>query len=176
MFEPAVSSIDIAVSPTLTLVGDVRLPAAPVGWVIFAHASSATRLNPRYRQVAQRLHRANIATLLADLLTPREDEDSAQRTDLALLGERLRTLTLWLQGQEIAARQPIGYFGANAGAAAALNVAAEAESPIRAIVARGGHLDLLDDSVLAQVQAPTLLLVGSHDVEALEPNRQAYRH
>ena len=174
MFEPPASSVEIAVSPTAALVGDLLLPATPIGWVLFAHASGNSRLTPRHRQLARRLHRSRIATLLTDLLTPREDEDEARRVDVPLLAGRLRLVTQWLRLQEMAAGLPLGYFGAGAGAAAALAATAEGAGPIAAVVSRGGRPDLAGVPILAHVQAPTLLLVGGHDAQVLDLNRQAY--
>jgi putative phosphoribosyl transferase len=176
MFEPPASSVEIAVSPTATLVADLLLPATPIGWVLFAHASGNARLTPRHRQLARRLHRSRIATLLTDLLTPREDEDEARRLDVPLLAARLRLVTQWLRLQEMAAGLPFGYFGAGAGAGAALAAAAEGAGPIAAVVSRGGRPDLAGAPLLARVQAPTLLLVGGHDAAVLDFNRQAYAY
>lgn len=174
MFEPPASSVEIAVSPTATLVADLLLPATPIGWVLFAHASGNAPQAPRHRHLARRLHRSRIATLLTDLLTPREGEDEARRLDVPLLAGRLRLVTQWLRLQEMAAALPFGYFGAGAGTAAALAAAAEGAGPIAAVVSRGGRPDLAGASVLARVQAPTLLLVGGHDTPVLDLNRQAY--
>jgi pimeloyl-ACP methyl ester carboxylesterase len=67
---------------------------------------------------------------------------------------------------------PIGYFGASTGAAAALVAAAERPSRVRAVVSRGGRPDLAG-SALAQVQAPTLLLVGGEDHAVIKLNQRA---
>ena len=66
---------------------------------------------------------------------------------------------------------PVGLFGASTDAAAALVAAADDHS-IRAVVSRGGRPDLAGEA-LRRVQAPTLLLVGSLDVQVLDLNRQA---
>ena len=66
---------------------------------------------------------------------------------------------------------PIGYFGASTGAAAALWAAAENRG-IAAIVSRGGRPDLAGLR-LADVRAPTLLVVGGRDEVVLELNRSA---
>jgi putative phosphoribosyl transferase len=58
-------------------------------------------------------------------------------------------------------------------AAAALVAAANNEAGIAAVVARGGRPDLAGDS-LAEVYAPTLLIVGSLDIPVIELNRQAF--
>jgi dienelactone hydrolase len=67
----------------------------------------------------------------------------------------------------------VGYFGASTGAAAALSAASTFGAAIGAVVSRGGRPDLALP-VLASVQAPTLLIVGSLDDVVLQLNRQAY--
>jgi pimeloyl-ACP methyl ester carboxylesterase len=42
------------------------------------------------------------------------------------------------------------------------------------VVSRGGRPDLAGSHDLAKVKAPTLLLVGEHDAEMLELNREAH--
>ena len=67
---------------------------------------------------------------------------------------------------------PVGYFGASTGAGAALWAAADPGADIAAVVSRGGRPDLAGPH-LAQVRAPTLLIVGGQDEAVLELNRQA---
>jgi putative phosphoribosyl transferase len=67
---------------------------------------------------------------------------------------------------------PIGLFGAGTGAAAALWVAAGLESRIGAVVSRAGRPDLAGHR-LGRVLAPTLLIVGAHDLVVAELNRTA---
>jgi putative phosphoribosyl transferase len=67
---------------------------------------------------------------------------------------------------------PAGYFGASTGAAAALVAAAERPERVAAVVSRGGRPDLAGDH-LAELRAPTLLLVGGDDVPVIGLNRQA---
>src|SRR5439155_11699142 len=66
----------------------------------------------------------------------------------------------------------IGFFGASAGAAAALVAAARIGDDVKAVVSRGGRPDLAGSS-LPHVRAATLLLVGSLDTQVLELNRSA---
>src|SRR5207249_2651169 len=101
---------------------------------------------------------------------------------------RLRLAAEWLATQPIAGL-PLGYFGASTGSAAALVAAAsnfwsivaarrpeltktEAVTPVRAIVSRGGRPDLAAEA-LAEVRAPTLLIVGGNDPVVIDLNRQA---
>jgi dienelactone hydrolase len=118
------------------------------------------------------LNRAGIGTLLFDLLTDDEERDRNNVFDIPLLGERLVHATRWLREQPEAQATSLGYFGASTGAAAALWAAAAPEARISAIVSRGGRPDLAG-SRLADVRAPTLLIVGSRDHEVLELNRRA---
>ena len=56
--------------------------------------------------------------------------------------------------------------------AACLGAAAARPQQVRAIVSKGGRPDLAFD-VVAAVQTPNLLIVGSSDVDVLEPNAWA---
>ncbi|MCC2662170.1 MAG: alpha/beta hydrolase [Geminicoccaceae bacterium] len=89
------------------------------------------------------------------------------------MAERLALATAWAGQQADTKSLPIGYFGASTGAAAALVAAARLREGIGAIVSRGGRPDMAGP-VLGQVRAPTLLIVGGHDVGVLELNEQAF--
>lgn len=156
------------------LPGDITIPADPIGLVLFAHGSGSSRLSPRNQFVAQELVNYNIATLLFDLLTEEEAANRANVFDIKLLAGRMMDATEWARNQESLATLPIGYFGASTGAAAALVAAAQLED-ISAVVSRGGRPDLAGDA-LAQVRAPTLLIVGGRDEQVLELNRHAQMH
>jgi dienelactone hydrolase len=67
----------------------------------------------------------------------------------------------------------LGYFGASTGAGAALVAAAERPNVVGAVVSRGGRPDLAG-SDLARVRAPTLLIVGGHDLPVIKLNRAAF--
>ncbi|MEW1675128.1 alpha/beta family hydrolase [Streptomyces noursei] len=152
------------------LTGDLTLATAGGPIVMFAHGSGSSRRSPRNRAVAATLNRAGLGTLLFDLLTPAEEADRAKVFDIDTLARRLAEATRWLRAREAA---PIGYFGASTGAAAALRAAAYPDADIGAVVSRGGRPDLAGHSLLASVQAPTLLIVGGADTLVLDLNRQA---
>jgi putative phosphoribosyl transferase len=158
---------------TATLEGELILPPGASGVVAFAHGSGSSRHSPRNTFVAGVLQAAGLGTLLFDLLTRAEDTDYETRFDIALLTRRLIAATLWLQQQPQTKTLALGYFGASTGAAAALQAAAALGSAIQAVVSRGGRPDLAG-SALAQVWAPTLLLVGGEDHGVIELNRRAY--
>jgi putative phosphoribosyl transferase len=154
------------------LPADLAGPPQSSGCVIFAHGSGSSRLSPRNLRVALALQEAGVATLLFDLLTPAEERDARNVFDIALLAERLLAATRWAAAQPEVEGRPVGYFGASTGAAAALIAAAELGSAVSAVVSRGGRPDLAAGR-LAEVQAPTLLVVGGADTIVLELNREA---
>jgi putative phosphoribosyl transferase len=157
---------------TVRLVGDLVPLSDPIGIVVFAHGSGSSRLSPRNRAVADALNRGGFGTLLFDLLTSEEERDRANVFDIGLLAGRLIGATRWLRANPGVGQRPTAYFGASTGAAAALWAAAEQPHEIAAVVSRGGRPDLAA-SRLADVTAPTLLIVGGRDEHVLELNRQA---
>jgi putative phosphoribosyl transferase len=156
----------------VALLGDLAIPERPRGIVVFAHGSGSSHRSPRNVAVADALNRAGISTLLFDLLTDEEALDRSKVFDVALLARRLVGATRWLIERPEAQGLPIGYFGTSTGAAAALLAAAELGDEISAVVSRGGRPDLAR-SALADVHAPTLLVVGGADPVVLELNQDA---
>jgi putative phosphoribosyl transferase len=169
--DPSVVTVD---GNGLQLGGSLSVPANPLGLVIFAHGSGSSRHSPRNQEVARALNRAGIATLLFDLLTLAEAENRKNVFDIPLLASRLNLATDWARRRPDLAKLPVGYFGASTGAAAALWAAAESNTPIAAVVSRGGRPDLADRQ-LKEVPAPTLLLVGSLDHAVIDLNETALR-
>lgn len=155
---------------------DLVLPPNPRGLVIFAHGSGSSRHSPRNQMVAGALQQAGLATLLLDLLTPREEQldqlTHQQRFDIALLARRLEAALDWAREDPRTAALPVGLFGASTGAAAALVAAARRPEQVLAVVSRGGRVDMAGES-LGLVQAPVLMLVGDQDETVLNLNQQA---
>ena len=163
---------------TAELQGNLRIPPAPRGIVVFAHGSGSGRHSPRNRFVADVLVNTGLATLLIDLLMQEEEMIDLQtaelRFDIRLLAERLGGVTDWLASEPSAAGLSTGYFGASTGAAAALIAAADRPERVRAVVSRGGRPDLAGP-VLPRVRQPTLLIVGGEDDVVMDLNRLALR-
>src|SRR5207245_1538500 len=157
------------------LAGHLTIPSGARGLVVFAHGSGSGRHSPRNQAVARALNDAGLGTLLFDLLSPEEEADRANVFDIPTLAGRLGAATAWLLEHDDARALPIGFFGASTGAGAALWAAAEPDSPVRAVVSRGGRPDLAG-ARLESVRAPTLLFVGGRDEAVLEMNRDAARH
>jgi putative phosphoribosyl transferase len=160
----------------VSLDGELVVPDAPRGVVVFAHGSGSGRKSPRNQYVAAQLRGAGIATLLMDLLTVQEEEEDRVkrhlRFDIGLLAGRLVQASRWLLGTPELLRLPVGYYGASTGAAAALIAAAEDADRVAAVVSRGGRPDLAG-RYLPRVIAPTLLMVGSRDREVQLLNEEA---
>jgi putative phosphoribosyl transferase len=172
---PAPVSVQI-LAGQVKLAGDLCIPQAAKGLVLFAHGSGSSRFSPRNRFVAQVLQEGGLATLLFDLLTPSEEEIDERtrhlRFDIDLLAGRLVATTDWVLQQPEVQNLKIGYFGASTGAAAALIAAAQRPEAVAAVVSRGGRPDLALP-VLPQVKAPTLLIVGGKDQAVIHMNEQA---
>jgi dienelactone hydrolase len=156
--------------------GDLVVPDGATGIVLFAHGSGSSRHSPRNRMVATRMQAAGYATLLMDLLTPEEeridDRSRELRFDIPLLAARLTGTIRWFSDHSETRSLPVALFGASTGAAAALQAAAEVPELVQLVISRGGRPDLAGDA-LERVLAPTLLIVGSRDLEVLALNRAA---
>ncbi len=177
--------VAIEVETGLTLSGELTVPwgAHGRGVVAFAHGAGSTRLSPRNRKIASVLNDAGFATLLFDLLSPREERDRVSvfgshrpdTSEVSLLARRLVAATHWLRHQPETAQLALGYFGASSGSAVTLLAAAELGAGVRAVVSRGGRPDLAQ-ARLGEILAPVLLIVGGADTAVLELNLRAQVH
>ena len=160
----------------VVLAGDIDMPEAARGVVLFVHGSGSSRHSPRNRYVAGELQKAGLATVLIDLLTPAEERIDSRtgefRFDIGLLAARVIALIDWLAEHDPTAGLGVGLFGASTGAAGALIGAAARPDRVGAVVSRGGRPDLAGD-FLALVRQPTLLIVGARDEVVIEYNRRA---
>jgi putative phosphoribosyl transferase len=158
---------------------EVVLPMDGHAVVAFAHGAGSSRHSPRNQYVAGELAATGLGTVLADLLTPDEEEADSRtgrlRFDIDLLATRMTGLVDWLATDPgnagLDAGMPVGLFGASTGAAAALVTAAARPDTVAAVVSRGGRPDLAGPA-LSEVPQPTLLIVGGDDPEVLDLNRE----
>jgi putative phosphoribosyl transferase len=166
------------------LEGELNLPRDARGVVVFAHGSGSSRHSPRNQLVARAIRASGMGTLLFDLLTMEEESVDVfthhLRFDIGLLAERLVNVIRWLNKEESWIKEHAkphhlrpGYFGASTGGAAALVAAATLDESIGAVVSRGGRPDLAGRA-LAQVESPTLLIVGGRDEPVIALNQEAY--
>jgi len=156
-----------------TLYGDLWIPERAQAIVLFAQGIDSRRRSSRWHRIARRLERAGFATLVIDLLTGEEEaldlQSGAMRFDIGLLSERLVAVTQWLVSDPRTRHLRIGYFGASSGVAADLVAAAVRPQDVDAVVSMGGRPDLAGP-LLGLVRAPTLFIVGAHDLGVLELN------
>ncbi len=159
----------------LTLYGNLIIPEQAIGLVLFAHGSGSSRFSPRNNFVAGVFNKANIATLLMDLLTVEEEKidiiTRELRFDIPMLADRVVATTKWIKEQQNLKDFSLGYFGSSTGAAAAL-IAAAKMPEIKAVVSRGGRPDLALQ-YLPKVKAATLLIVGGLDEPVIAMNETA---
>jgi putative phosphoribosyl transferase len=170
--------VRVAAGP-VTLPGNLVIPEASRGLVLFAHGSGSSRLSPRNRAVAEALNEGGLATLLFDLLTLDEESVDVRtahlRFDIGFLATRVVDATRWAHANAETRDLRVGYFGASTGAAAALVAAARLPDLVYAVVSRGGRPDLAIPAIPG-VKAPTLLIVGGADTAVLGMNREALGH
>ncbi|WP_230686368.1 dienelactone hydrolase family protein [Catellatospora vulcania] len=150
----------------------LAIPSQAAGIVVFVHGSGSSRHSPRNQYVARLLRDAGLGTLLFDLLNESEENDRGNVFDIGLLAGRLTEVLSWLRARPAAHGLPVGLFGASTGAAAALWAASNGNADVAAVVSRGGRPDLAGGH-LAEVRAPTLLIVGGLDHTVLELNERA---
>ena len=156
----------------VALPGDLNIPAKAKALVLFVHGSGSSRLSPRNCFVAQVLNDAGIATLLIDLLSKKEDQDYETRFDIPLLTKRVQGILRWLEQDPRTSKLSLGLFGASTGAASMI-FAAIKNKKVKALVSRGGRVDLAVD-MIKDLSAPLLLIVGEHDFEVLRLNKRVY--
>jgi pimeloyl-ACP methyl ester carboxylesterase len=165
-------------SDSKSLSGNLTIPYNTKGIVIFVHGSGSSRFSPRNKFVAKTLQDSNIATLLFDLLTQKEEDEERWtahlRFDIPLLAKRLIDVTNFINQNPNTQNLNIGYFGASTGAAAALVAAGNYHNTIKSIVSRGGRPDLADKH-LFKVTTPTLLLVGERDDVVIKLNKDTLK-
>ena len=146
------------------------------GLVVIANGDGDHLYDETNASVARRLAHAGFATLVVDLLTPREMAEDAETSELrfhqSLLASRLVRVTQWVRGRPALRDLEIGYFASGLCAGAAL-AAASVVSDVRAVVCRGARVDLVIPQ-LGAVRSPVLLLVGERDTAHIAASRGAY--
>jgi len=170
------NEILITINHKIQLNGILTIPKDSVSIVIFSHGDGSNRNSPRNKFVAEQLQKSNIATLLVDLLSEREQkidsQDKRHRFDISLISDRLYYITKWVTSNPDTSKLKLGYLGASTGAAAAINTAAKLDD-IQAMVLRSGRPDLASKDSLQKIQVPTLMILGSNDPGTIKNNQKA---
>ncbi len=152
------------VTPRVRLEGVLTVPDGARTLVLVTYVGGA-RDEARDLAVTESLNRRGHATLLLDLLIESEENDGAA-VDLDVLTRRLEDATTWVV-RHGAEGVVFGYLGVGTGAVAALRAAAGDSSPVAAVVSVEGRIDLVDESTVARLRVPTLLVVGGDDPFAM---------
>jgi dienelactone hydrolase len=159
------------------LLADLQIPELANSVVIFAYEFGGSRNHPRTRHVARVMRENGLATLLCDLLTDEEEAEDevtgAYRKNAELLAERLVAVTEWAAKDPDMKKLKMGYFGACTGGGAVLIAAAKLPKKVKAVVSRGGRVDLAAKS-WSGVKCPTLLIVGEQDADGVKLSREAF--
>lgn len=159
------------------LLADLQVPEFANSLVIFAYEFGGSRNHPRTRHVARIMRENGLGTLLCDLLTDEEEfEDEATgiyRNNAELLAKRLVGVTKWAVKDADTKMLEISYFGACTGGGAVLIAAAKLPKKVKAVVSRGGRVDLAA-KWLSKVRCPALLIIGDQDQEGIKQGEEAY--
>jgi dienelactone hydrolase len=151
----------------------ISKPDTAKGIVIFSHGLGSGRFSPRNVRIANRLLDAGIATLLCDLHLKKEFNNGAIHFDLQKMALRLELIIMWLKNQPQYDMLHPALFGSSTGAAVAMKVASELDGVIKALVCRGGRVDLAREYI-NKITVPTLLIVGELDFHLLELHKKIY--
>lgn len=160
-----------------TLEGSLGIPRDVRGLVLIVEGAGSNRQSPRNRFLTDELHQEGLATLMVDLLTPKEEACDMRtgnlRYDIDLLSRRTVDVTDWIDRSERTMHLNMGILGMGVGAAAAMMAAVQRPEIVKTLVFKSGRLDLAG-TIFHRIKAPTLLIVGGFDYTVVEVNRRAY--
>jgi dienelactone hydrolase len=155
--------------------GRLSVPEDAPAVVILAGLAD-TAHNTGFRHIAALLNSEGVATLAVDLLTADEGQFDSRtghfRTDVVLLGDRIRDVVRWLPRVDSTRGLPMMLLGAGTVAAAAIVVASTFRHDFEALLLISPRTDLAGESI-RRVKAPTLLVVPDSDLAVLRMNRDA---
>lgn len=152
------------------LYGDLTVPENAVGLVVFVQGNGRSRHHAHNLTMAAVFNKYKLATLLTDFSWTIEGSP----VSTSLLSERLKLTTLWAGENPKTMGLPVGYFGADAGSAAALGAAARQPDAARALVLLNGRPDSARES-LSLVKVPVQLIAAGRDSEGLRSSQSALK-
>jgi dienelactone hydrolase len=152
---------------------DLLLPeTSPSSLVVAAHDPHRGRDSPEARRLAHWLVAAGAGVLIPELRLDDEARALHGGAEAYLWALRLKAVVRWVERRQDLSELPLGLAGAGIGAAAALRVAADRHSRVRAVTCRSPRLEHAG-RWLGRVEAPTLLVVGDADRHVLAQSRRA---
>jgi putative phosphoribosyl transferase len=144
--------------------------------VLFAHASGVGRSSSGSQRTVSELEEQGLAVLTFDLLSADEQEEAiltgGHLLGVPLAASRFLEVAAWAGRQPELCGLPIGLLGSGRVSASALVAAAEGPATLAAVVCQSGRVDMAG-SALAQVQAPTLFLVGGDEASLVRCHESA---
>lgn len=152
------------------LEGEIGVPHGAEAIIIVADESGHIRKSEPDQRIAHELREGLLGTVVLDLLSERESRRS--NVDVERLAQRIAIATRWLARQPFGRKRRIGCLAAGHAAGAALAAASEIDA-LGAVVCRSGRPDLARGA-LGRLTKPTLLIVGSEDLEGTAVNRDAF--
>lgn len=140
--------------------------------VVAAHDPHRGRDSPEARRLAHWLVAAGACVLIPELRFDGEDRVVHGAAEAHLWSLRLKAVLHWTETRPRLSELRLGVAGSGIGAAAALRVAADRDFRIGAVACRAPRLEHAG-RWLGRVEAPTLLVVGDADRQALAQSRRA---
>lgn len=160
----------------LYLEGNLTVPQNARGILLFPYTIEGAQRISYTVGISQMFHKAGLATLLVELLTPEEKRLDAEtaffRENVDIMQQRIIGIANWLSEDSQTQNLRIGYFGIGVTGAATLVAAVERPDLVIAVISASGRMDLARE-YLSKVEAPVLLLVGERDTQSVDANRQA---
>lgn len=150
--------------------GELSIPEKAKSVVLFIDGSGSDNSDSITRFVARELNSFGHATLVLDLMTAEEqsDEESHNRRAFGFHSEFLAHRVLeahrWLRLNGDTEKLPIGFFGVDEGAEAALIAASRLQRKVKSMVIAGGWINL-PKSLLKQITSPTLFITRTDRLE-----------
>lgn len=144
------------------LPGELALPDNPRGLVIIARPGGEGS-DAGGARAAEALQEAGFATLRIDLLAMHEARFPDNHDNIPLLARRLLACIDLMRRQDAYGTLPIGLFGHQMAAAAAIRVAALRDNDVLCIACRDVLVDLAGVQNLRLLRAPLLVLLATSD-------------
>jgi len=159
------------------LTGSVAIPPAPMAVVVIANDAGCSRQRSGERDLARALRRAGLATVLVDVLMPREqvwpEVAALLRQKVELLAKRVEAGRAWIRRHPQLAALPIVLLGSGGAGPACLLAAASRPRQLAGVIVRSSRPDLAG-MALAQIDTPVMFCIADRQVADLPANRAAF--
>ncbi len=155
------------------LPGELALPDNPRGLIIIARPGGEGS-DAGGARAAEALQQAGFATLRIDLLAMHEARYPDNHDNIPLLTRRLLACIDLMRRQDNYGKLPIGLFGHQMAAAAAIRVAALRDNDVLTVAGRDVLIDLAGIQNLRLLRAPLLVLLAASEHHRLAAAQRAF--